>query len=85
MYPKFLEEAQQEGNKPAEISIKNALAVEEIHWGLYKKALEAVKGDKDLPELPIHVCPVCGNTVEGEVPEKCSVCSVAGAQFLAIS
>ena len=43
MYPKFLQESQTEGNKPAEFSFKNALAVEEIHYGLYGKALEAVK------------------------------------------
>ena len=36
-------EAQAEGNKPAEFSFKNALAVEEIHHGLYSKALEAVQ------------------------------------------
>ena len=42
MYPKFLAEAQEEGLKPAEFSFKNALAVEEIHHGLYSKALEGV-------------------------------------------
>src|SRR5512136_2743131 len=46
MYPKFLETAQKEGNKPAEISIKNALAVEKVHYNLYSKALEAVKAGK---------------------------------------
>jgi rubrerythrin len=84
MYPAFLEEAQQEGNKPAEMSFKHALAVEEIHHGLYSKALEAVKGGRDLPSATIHVCPVCGNTVEGEVPDKCPVCNVDGSRFIEI-
>ncbi len=85
MYPGFLAKAQEEGNKPAEFSIKNALAVEEIHHSLYSKALEAVKGDGDLPETPIYVCPVCGNTVENEVPEICLICNVPGEKFREIA
>ena len=85
MYPKFLATAQAEGMKPAEFSFKNALAVEEIHHGLYSKALEAVQSGSDLPAAPIHVCPVCGNTVEGDVPDTCPVCNVPGSKFLAIA
>ena len=81
MYPKMLAEAQAEGNKPAEFSFKNALAVEEIHHGLYSKALEAVKGGNDLPAGKIYICPVCGNTVEGDVPDTCPVCGVPGSKF----
>jgi rubrerythrin len=84
MYPRFLAQAQEEGMKPAEFSIKNALAVEEIHHGLYSKALEAVKGGSDLPEAVIHVCLVCGNTVEGNVPDICPVCNAAGSKFMKI-
>jgi len=85
MYPEFLAKAQEEGNKPAEFSFKNALAVEEIHHGLYSKALEAVQGDGDLEATPIHVCPVCGNTVEGDVPDTCPVCNVPGSKFFEIT
>lgn len=85
MYPKMLAEAQDEGNKPAEFSFKNALAVEEIHHGLYSKALEAVKGGGDLPATSIYVCPVCGNTVEGAAPETCPICNVAGEKFIQIA
>ena len=84
MYPEFLETAQAEGNKPAEISIKNALAVEEIHHGLYSGALAAVQGGKDLEAAPIYVCPVCGNTVVGGVPDKCAVCGVPGSKFIEV-
>ena len=84
MYPKFLEEAQQEGNKKAERSFKFALAVEEVHHGLYEKALEAVKAGKDLELKDIWVCPVCGNTVEGEAPDKCPVCNVPGEKFFKV-
>lgn len=85
MYPGFLATAQEEGNKPAEFSFKNALAVEEIHYGLYSKALEAVKGGGDLPSTAIYVCPVCGNTVEGSVPANCPVCNVPGSKFAEIA
>lgn len=84
MYPKFLSEAQAEGLKPAEFSFKNALAVEEIHHGLYGKALQAVQAGSDLPATAIYVCPVCGNTVEGGVPDKCAVCGVPGSKFVEI-
>jgi rubrerythrin len=84
MYPGFLAEAQKEDNKPAVFSFKNALAVEEIHHGLYSKALEAVKAGGDLPAAKIYVCPVCGNTVENAPPENCPVCNVAGSRFTEI-
>jgi len=85
MYPEFLATAQEEGNKPAEFSFKNALAVEEIHHSLYENALEIVKGGEDLPEGKIYVCPVCGNTVENEVPGTCPVCNVPGAKFYEVA
>ena len=84
MYPGFLAEAQAEGLKPAEFSFKNALAVEEIHFGLYSKALEAVKSGNDLSATSIFVCPVCGNTVEGGVPDTCPICNVPGSKFFEI-
>ena len=85
MYPKFLAQAREEGMKPAEFSIKNALAVEEVHHDLYSRALEAVKGGSDLPATSIYVCPVCGNTVEGSVPDSCPICNVPGSKFSEIA
>lgn len=84
MYPQFLSEAVSEGVKQAEISFKYALAVEQIHHGLYQEASGAVKAGKDLPEAKIWVCPVCGNTVNGEPPEKCPICGVPGAKFFEV-
>jgi len=85
MYPGFLATAIEEGNKPAEVSIKNALAVEEIHHSLYSKALAAVKADSDLPKASIYVCTVCGNTVENDVPDTCPVCNVPGNKFTEVA
>jgi len=81
MYPKFLSEAKAESNKPAVISFKYAQAVEEIHHGLYSKALEAVKSGEDLPETKFFVCSVCGNTVEGSAPDECPVCGSSKERF----
>jgi len=84
MYPKFLKEAEAEDNKPAVFSFKNALAVEEIHHGLYREALDAVKSGKDLPKTKIFVCSVCGNTVEGEAPDTCPVCNVPRDKYFEV-
>ena len=84
MYPKFLAEAEQEGNKRAAISIKNALAVEEIHYNLYSEALESAKEGKDLAPATIHVCDVCGNTVVGDAPDRCSVCGAPKERFVEV-
>jgi len=84
IYPPFLAEAENEGNKPAAFSFKNALAVEEIHHNLYTEALEAVKGGDDLPEAKIYVCPVCGNTVKDGVPDACPICNAPGKTFFEI-
>ena len=85
MYPKFLEQAEAEGNKAAVYSFKNALAVEEIHHGLYSKALEAIKSGSDLPARKVYVCAICGNTVEGEAPETCPVCKAAKDKFVEVA
>ncbi len=81
MYPQFVAEAEADGNKPAVVSFKNAMAVEEIHHGLYNKALEAVRGGKDLPAAAVFVCGVCGNTVMGQAPDKCPVCGAPKSRF----
>jgi rubrerythrin len=85
MYPKMVEEAKTEGVKAAEVSFTNALAVEEIHHGLYSKALDAVKSGSDLAVGAIFVCPVCGNTVEGGAPDTCPICNVSGSKFIEIA
>jgi rubrerythrin len=81
MYPKFIEEAEAEGNRAAVTSFRNAMAVEKIHYDLYGKALDSLKAGSDLPPAGIHVCEICGNTVEGDAPEKCPVCGAPKSKF----
>lgn len=85
MYPGFLDEAEKEGNTAAVRTFKYALAVEEVHHGLYEQALEAVRDGGDLPAEPIHLCPVCGNTFIGGTPEKCPVCGVGRERFFEVA
>lgn len=85
MYPPYLEEAKQEGDKAAEISFKFALAVEEVHYDLYTAALAAVQQGKDLAARQIYVCEVCGHTVYDGAPDKCAICQAPQSRFTAIA
>jgi rubrerythrin len=78
MYPGMIERAKAEGNSAAEMSFANANAVEEIHAGLYQKALDNLGSNED---TDIYVCQVCGNTVEGEAPDKCPICGAPKKMF----
>ncbi len=77
MYPAMILTARAEGNKRAEMSFHYANEVEKIHSVLYK---ELLAGSSKEP-FPYFVCPYCGNTVEKEAPEKCSVCGADGKLF----
>ena len=81
MYPGFVADAEAEGHHQASVSMKNAMAVEKIHHGLFQGALDAVKGGADLPAASIHVCDVCGHTVVGDAPDRCPVCGAGKARF----
>lgn len=79
MYPGMIEEAKAEDNKEALQSFSYALQVEQIHADLYKAALENL--GKAAKDAPYYVCPVCGNTVEGQPPDVCPICGTAGKMF----
>ncbi len=81
MYPVYNETAKLQGEKGAEISTKFAMEAEKIHAEMYKKAKEMVKKGEDYEDKKIYICPVCGYTVEGEVPDRCPVCGAKGETF----
>ena len=85
MYPEFITQAESEGNQAATIGFKNAMAVEEIHHGLYLEALESVNAGQDLASASVWVCQVCGNTVAGDCPDECSVCKASRESFVEVS
>ncbi|NIQ96553.1 MAG: rubrerythrin family protein, partial [Desulfuromonadales bacterium] len=68
MYPAMIEDAKAEGLAVAERSFTFANEVEKVHADLYKKALANLGSNES---FDYYVCPVCGNTVEGEPDGPC--------------
>lgn len=78
MYPEFVKQAQEEGNKAAVLSFTYAMKAEAVHAKLYEDALSNLNKDE---EVFYYLCPVCGN-IEKFVPDKCSICGVPGNKFI---
>ena len=78
MYPAFIRQADQDSHARAAASFSGASAVEKIHSGLLSDALASLGRSK---EEDYYVCTVCGTTVRGAMPVKCTVCSAAGDKF----
>ena len=81
MYPHFIEKAREERNDRAERTFDWANKVEEIHYGYFEAALQAVREDKQLPEVTYYVCQVCGNTMAGEPADNCAICGATVNAF----
>ena len=81
MYPAFIKDAQDEQEPAAERMSIWAKAAEEVHAELYKKAKRAVDSGSDVNIEAIHVCQVCGFTMEGDAPDTCPVCGAPKARF----
>jgi len=81
MYPGFIKEAEAEKKIDAVLAFTHAMKAEQVHAGLYKKALEAVKAGHDIGREKVFLCPVCGNIELGKAPDKCPICGVFGKQF----
>jgi rubrerythrin len=84
MYPEFLDLAAEEGENQASWSFNIANEVEKIHAGLYQKAADALKVEADLKKIDYYVCGVCGNTVEGNPPDKCPICNARAKVFIKV-
>lgn len=78
MYPKMIEDSQEEGNKAALRTFNFANEVEKIHAELYRQALENLGKN---PDSDYYVCQICGYTVEGEAPDECPVCKAKKQAF----
>jgi len=83
MYPPMLEQAEADKHR-ARVMFNFALKVEEVHAGLYTKALEAAKRGEDLAESEIYLCPVCGHIELGEPPASCPVCGTKGERYVQV-
>jgi len=85
MYPEYVSSAKQEGNKQAAWSFEVASKVEQVHAGLFKKTVEALRGGKKLEAVEYFVCSVCGNTVENVPPEVCPICGAPKKKFYKVA
>jgi rubrerythrin len=85
MYPEFIAEAKEEKNKAAALSFDYANKVEQIHAGLYQRAIDALVAKKELAKMDYYVCPICGNTFEDKTPDLCPICATPKDKFLKIS
>ncbi len=82
MYPAYISVAELQSEKTALIYLRAAMAAEKVHAAIYKKAIEAIDKGGDLDANPIHVCSVCGFTMEGKAPDKCPVCGAPKEKFV---
>jgi rubrerythrin len=81
MYPAFIKQAKEEGQSKAVESFDLANQVEKIHHDLYQEALNKLERGEPSELRPFYVCQRCGNTVEGEAPEKCPICGASNKMF----
>ena len=80
MYPPMVEQAKAEGHK-AKTMLDWANRAEKVHAGLFRQALEAMKGGKDLSQMEVYLCPVCGDVEFGVPPDKCPICGAPKAKY----
>jgi rubrerythrin len=81
MYPDFIEQAKAENNKEAVGSFDMANKVEQVHHKLFQAALKNLENGREFKDAPYYVCQVCGNTVEGEAPDRCPICGAPRDKF----
>ena len=82
MYPAFKAVAEHQGEKGALRSMNLAYEVEKIHARFYAKAKKAIDLGQDVEFGELHVCPVCGYTGEGTMPDTCPICGAKNDGFV---
>jgi len=84
MYPPMVEQAKAEGHK-AKVMLDFANKAEKVHAGLFRQALEALQAGKDLTQMEVYLCPVCGDLEFGVPPERCPICGAPASKFQKVS
>jgi rubrerythrin len=84
MYSMFMDQAKRDVNNDALQTFFWANESEKIHADFYNKAMESLKQAKDVQIAALHVCTVCGNTLEGDLPDTCPVCGKSRDSFVVI-
>jgi len=81
MYPAFIAVAEVQEEKSAVRSNNWALEAEKVHAGMYEMARQAVLAGQDAEVGDVHICEVCGWTVEGDAPDRCPLCGAKREKF----
>ncbi len=86
MYPEFIAEAEEEGQKAAVRSFTWAMEAEKEHANFYRTALQALEnGDTEALPKQYWICLLCGDTFNSlNGIEACPLCGVKTEQFLVI-
>jgi rubrerythrin len=84
MYPPMVEQAKKEGHK-AKTMLGFANEAERVHARLFSQALEALQSGKDLSQMDVFLCPVCGDVEFGLPPDKCPICGAPGSKYQKIA
>lgn len=82
MYPSYMEIARFQKEAGAQLSFLYALSGERTHLALFRKAKQAIDAGHDVELGPVHICPVCGWTHEGDAPDICPICGVSKDLFV---
>jgi rubrerythrin len=82
MYTAYVKVAELQGEKTALTFLNYALAAEKVHARIYGKAKASVDTGKDIEAVPVHVCSVCGFTMEAAAPDNCPVCGAPKEKFV---
>lgn len=78
MYPEMIADAQEEGLKGAEITLRHAMEVEKVHHDMLSEALDDPEG---FPVQDYFICPACGYIAARSAPERCPVCGAVKSAF----
>jgi len=85
MYPTYLEVAKFQGEKGAQRSFEWAYGTEKMHKALFEKARGELEAGRDVEMGTLHVCSVCGYTLEGDAPDRCPLCGVSKEKFISFA
>ena len=80
MYPPMVEQAKAEGHR-ARTMLGFANEAEKVHARLFRQALEAMQAGKDLSQMDVYLCPVCGDLEFGNPPERCPICGAPASRY----
>jgi len=83
MYPDFIKAAKEADIKAAVETFDFAYRTEKKHKFIYENTLKALDaGTESESPAVYYVCPICGNTFDTKVPDKCGICSEPKEKFI---